>query len=140
MMNEVLQTCQELLKSKEFNTTIDSINNIFNSYSEYPPIQNKLFMAKISVNNGKGVSIIFGEELFDKGELSKISDWWFNKDHKYYKDNFYKLDLEHNYLFFKAYSYPDCVILLGEAIEQNFQNKLLFIEMRQEHLKRLIHG
>ena len=118
--------------------TLQSIDELFDSYEEYAPAS-RLFIITISMRNGKGIHVVTGDDMFKKSDLDKISKWWFSGDHRYYKKDFYKLDTDGNYLIFKSYEYPEYILFIGHAVKQTLKNKLLFLEMRQDHLREILH-
>ena len=94
----------------------------------------KLFTLKISIFNGKGLEILEGCSILNQEDIDKIYNWVFNEEHKKYKENFYRLDLTDQILFFKKHIKKDGLYLIGHSVDQTILNRLLLLELRQQYL------
>jgi len=123
---------------------LDNVCTLLDTNPEYNNVKTRvysreLFILKISINNGKGIEIIKGENLFSKKDIKKIKNYIFKEINKIYREDFYRIDLEEYILFFKKVYKDDMLYLVGHALDQSILSRLLLLELREKHLSEMLN-
>jgi hypothetical protein len=99
----------------------------------------KLFVIEVSINNGKGLQVLQGKEIFSSEDLKHIITWVEEGNHRVYKENFYRLNLNNYILYFKKKYDNNMLYLVGHVLKQTNLSRLFLLELREQYLRELIN-